>query len=241
MRLDIFLQTKGYVNSRSKARELIKNGKVLVNDSVAIKCGLDVNDGDKIELLDVITYVSRAGHKIEGAYEEFNLSFKDLVILDIGASTGGFCDFCLKHGAKKVYALDVGTNQLDRTLKQDKRVVDMQNTDIRNLDLGLVSDMDVFVCDVSFISLTKISNILSKLLDIAKYGVVLIKPQFECGKEIAKKSKGIIKDEKVHKLVIDSVKKDFLSQAIKIEKLTTSKILGGDGNVEYLALVKKLT
>ena len=117
----------------------------------------------------------------------------------------------------------------------------MQNTDIRNLDLGLVSDMDVFVCDVSFISLTKISNILSKLLDIAKYGVVLIKPQFECGKEIAKKSKGIIKDEKVHKLVIDSVKKDFLSQAIKIEKLTTSKILGGDGNVEYLALVKKLT
>ncbi len=238
MRLDIYLQTH-FDMTRSKAQLLIRSGKVCVNNKLAKKCGLMVQMNDEVRINQDNIYVSRAGEKLQGAFLDFGLSAKDLVVLDIGASTGGFCDYCLKNGAKKVYALDVGTNQLDEGLKNDKRVVDMSGTDIRALNIESVKDIDIFVCDVSFISLTKISDVLRRLLDFAKFGVVLIKPQFECGKDVAKKCSGVIKDKKYHKLALDSVTQNFKQNQIDIKKITTSKILGKDGNVEFLALIEK--
>ena len=239
MRLDIFIQKKFDIKSRSQAQVLIRENKVFVNKKLATKCGLLVNEDDDVELKNSAMYVSRAGEKLEGAFSDFNLDAKGLTFLDIGASTGGFCDFLLSRGAKKVYALDVGTNQLDEKIKNDSRVVDMSNTDIRQLDLKRVQDIDAFVCDVSFISLTKISDIFQKLLDFAKFGVVLIKPQFECGKVLAKKYSGVIKDEKIHKIVIDSVISDFKTKNITAKKLAKSKIAGKDGNVEFLVFIEK--
>ncbi len=237
MRLDIYLQNSNNI-TRSRAQELIRSKKVCVNGISAKKCGQDVTESDDIVVDISGSYVSRAGQKLEGAFSDFGLSVSGLTILDIGASTGGFCDYCLKNGAKKVYALDVGTNQLDEKIKSNSKVVDMSNTDIRKLNLDTVKDIDAFVCDVSFISLTNISDVLSKLLNIAKFGVVLIKPQFECGKTIAKKCGGVIKDQKYHKLALDSVSHDFEAKGILVKKLTKSKILGKDGNVEFLALIK---
>lgn len=239
MRLDILLQNFDSVDSRSKAQVLIRAGKVVVNGKVASKCGLEVSESDDIKITEDTIYVSRAGEKLEGAFLDFGLCAKDMIFLDIGASTGGFCDFLLRAGAKKVYALDVGTNQLNSKILNDKKVVDMSQTDIRELDLSLVKDIDAFVCDVSFISLKNISDVFAKLLNFSKFGVVLIKPQFECGKEIAKKFGGVIKDEKVHKIVINSVVQDFTSKDIRVKKVTKSKIQGKDGNVEFLALIEK--
>ena len=167
MRLDIYLQNSNNI-TRSRAQELIRSKKVCVNGISAKKCGQDVTESDDIVVDISGSYVSRAGQKLEGAFSDFGLCVSGLTILDIGASTGGFCDYCLKNGAKKVYALDVGTNQLDEKIKSNSKVVDMSNTDIRKLNLDTVKDIDAFVCDVSFISLTNISDVLSKLLTSGK-------------------------------------------------------------------------
>ena len=167
MRLDIYLQNSNNI-TRSRAQELIRSKKVYVNGISAKKCGQDVTESDDIVVDISGSYVSRAGQKLEGAFSDFGLSVSGLTILDIGASTGGFCDYCLKNGAKKVYALDVGTNQLDEKIKSNSKVVDMSNTDIRKLNLDTVKDIDAFVCDVSFISLTNIS-VISEMLRIFIY------------------------------------------------------------------------
>lgn len=238
-RLDVYLVENNIIKSRAKAQELIKNNCVKVNGNIVDKCSYLVEDKDNIEIVnDICPYVSRAGLKLEGACKEFKISMQDKVVLDIGSSTGGFTDYCLKNGAKKVYCIDVGTNQLHNLIKSNKNVVVYENTDIRSLDINLVKDVNFIVCDVSFISLTKISTKIAQVLKNGAMGIVLIKPQFECGKTIAKKHKGIIKDKNIHKIVIDNITKDFLSKNIKILNIKESCITGTDGNVEYVVLIK---
>ena len=234
-RLDVFLVENNFFETRIKAQTEIKNGKVLVDGKVA-KPSLLVDDKSVIKVLDdTLKYVSRAGLKLEKAKQEFDLDFVDKVVLDIGSSTGGFTDFCLKNGAKKVYAVDVGTNQLHKDLRQNKKVVLMEQTDIRNTNPKDFCDVDIAVCDVSFISLTKICNSVKEILGKNKPLVALIKPQFECGKEIAKKYKGVIKDPKIHNQVIESVVKYFKANGFSLLQICQSPIKGGDGNLEFLS------
>ena len=239
-RLDIYLSSSGLCQTRSKASQLIKEGKVSVDGKTITKAGFLILGTEKIDIKDNCPFVSRAGQKLFGAIKDFGLSFDDKIVLDIGSSTGGFTDCALQNGAKKVYALDVGTSQLHPTLRNDKRVVVMENTDIRSLDKSKVSDINFIVCDVSFISLTKISYKISELLPNFGEFVVLIKPQFECGKIIAKKSKGVIKDEKIYKKVQKIIQNDFILHNLQISLIKQSSIKGSDGNTEFVAYGKKV-
>ena len=162
MRLDLYLFEQGYTKSRKQAQDLIKNCACLVNNKVVSKNGYEVKTTDVVKIVkSVCPYVSRAGYKLEGAYKNFAFTVQDKVVLDIGSSTGGFTDFCLKNGAKKVYSVDVGTNQLDESLKNNKSVVSLENTDIRLLKKEQVSDVNFVVCDVSFISLTMLLTLFN--------------------------------------------------------------------------------
>lgn len=239
-RLDIFLVENGTCSTRSKANNLIKENNVLVDGKVINKAGFLVSGNENIEVKNICPFVSRAGLKLSGALKDFNVSIKDKIVLDIGSSTGGFTDCALQNGAKKVYSVDVGTSQLDSSLKQDKRVVVMENTDIRTLEKNKVEDINFIVCDVSFISLTKISAKISELLNAGDFMIVLIKPQFECGKSEAKKHKGIIKDEKIYKSIIGQITNDFAIHSIKILNVKKSCIQGGDGNTEFVAFCQKV-
>ena len=239
MRLDIYLQNLKDI-SRAKAQALIKGGNVFVDGKNITKCGFEVDNSHNIQIVGGCQYVSRAGLKLEGACREFGVCPADMVVLDIGSSTGGFSDYCLQNGAKKVYCVDVGNNQLDKKIRDDKRVVVMENTDIRNARPQDFLDVDLVVCDVSFISLTKISQQVAQIMNESTIGIFLVKPQFECGKELAKKYKGVIKDSAVHKKVIQNVKEDFLSKGICVQKISTSVIKGNDGNTEFLFFVKKV-
>lgn len=239
-RLDIFLVENNFVESRKQAQDIIKSGGVYVDQKQVIKCSLLVNENNKVEFKgNICPYVSRAGYKLEGAQKSFNINLKDKVVLDIGSSTGGFTDFCIQNGAKKVYAVDVGTNQLHPKLRNNPNIIIMENTDIRTLEKQNVSDINFIVCDVSFISLTLISKKISELLNSKDYGIVLIKPQFECGKNLAKKFKGVIKDEKIHNLVINTIKENFKLYNLNVLQVEQSVIKGGDGNTEFVALIQK--
>ena len=166
IRLDNYLVLKGFTPSRSKASELIHNGKVKVNNKVILKPSFNVNEEDNIEVLEnkVLKYVSRGGLKLEKAIEYFNLDLTDKVILDIGSSTGGFTDCALKHKAKFVYALDVGTNQLHESLLNNEKVFSMENTNFKDVTKDMFDKhIDLYVCDVSFIS---IQTILKKLKEL---------------------------------------------------------------------------
>ena len=238
-RLDIYLVEHMGIKSRSKAQELIRSGFVLYNRKKATKTGLFVYEKDDIKILqnDVLKYVSRGGLKLEKAIREFELDLSGKTILDIGSSTGGFTDCALKHGAKKVVAVDVGTDIMDTGLRKDPRVELHENTDIRDFDIDRedYSDISYCVCDASFISLP---IALCKLGSSNKEFelVTLIKPQFECGQKIASKYKGVITDKQVHKDVLIRVLLDMKKLGFVLQKLTFSPITGGDGNIEYLAL-----
>lgn len=236
-RLDVFLFKQNLTKSRSESKELIDANQVLVNGKNC-KCSDLVDESFNIQILNKCPYVSRAGLKLEGAQKSFNLDFKNKVILDIGASTGGFTHFCILNGAKKVYAVDVGQNQLDKSLLK-YNVVDLQKNDIRKIHKDLVPDIDMAVCDVSFISLTKISSCVYNLIDFGKEFVCLIKPQFEVGKEYAKKHKGIIKDQKIREKTVNDVIQNMQEVGFKFLGCEKSAILGGDGNLEYVAYFKK--
>ena len=238
-RLDIYLVEAMGIKSRSKAQELIRGGFVTCNGKKASKTGLFVSEKDDIKILqnDVLKYVSRGGLKLEKAIREFELDLTGKTILDIGSSTGGFTDCALQHGAKKVVAVDVGTDIMDAVLRKDPRVELHENTDIRDFDIDKeeYSDISYCVCDASFISLPVA---LSKLGSSNKEFnlVTLIKPQFECGQKTAAKYKGVITDRQVHKDVLTRVLNDMKELGFSLQKLTFSPITGGDGNIEYLAL-----
>ena len=236
MRLDLYLTQQGYCETRSKASQLIKNNKVKVNDRIITKNGFEVKETDKITVIenDVLEYVSRGGHKLEKAIEVFSIDMKDKVICDIGSSTGGFTDCALKHGAKKSYAVDVGTCQLHESLRKDPRVVVLENTNFRYIDKSIFhGEIDYYVCDVSFIS---IREILKTLLSFKEdfHILLLFKPQFEVGPGKLNK-KGVVKS---IDYLIDALL-DF-EAFLKDKKLTIlnasySPILGNkEGNMEFL-------
>ena len=239
-RLDKYLVNNNFALTRTKSKELIKSKNVKVNDNIVTKASYIVKDHDKVEIIDTssIKYVSRAGLKLEGAIESFNLDFNDKSIMDIGSSTGGFTDCSLTHGAKRVVAIDVGTDLMADVLRDDERVELHEQLNFKNAPSSLFEGIDIIVSDVSFISLKHIIDRIS--LENQDFELVfLIKPQFECGKELAKKFKGIINDKEVHKDVILDIISYFNEYDYNIVNLDVSKIHGKSGNIEYLAHFKR--
>lgn len=231
-RLDVLLFKKGLVASRKIASDLIKEGKVFVSGEKVIKASKEFYDDVNIEITELPKFVGRAGLKLEKALDTFNINVKDKIALDVGSSTGGFTDCLLQRGTKKVYAVDVGTDQLREELKNDIRVVSMEQTDIRSIE-SLSEKVDLIVIDVSFISLRLILPSVLKFLKDNGEIVTLIKPQFEVGKDNLGKG-GIVKEEKDRLDVLENVKKFSLDLGLKVLGEIESPIKGGDGNTEYL-------
>ncbi len=207
MRLDVFLVQEGYCESRNKAQDLIAKGFVIVNDKVAQKANMEINPTDNIVLQEQLLYVSRAGYKLLAAIENFHLDFHNKVVLDIGASTGGFSDCSLQHGAQKVYCVDVGTQQLHPRLQQDHRIVDLSPLNIKDLQAHHFHEpIDVVVSDLSFISSKYMFAALARCpLKKDTLVVSLIKPQYELSPQIVAKHKGVVKDPRYHEQAIQQV------------------------------------
>lgn len=236
IRLDALLVEKGLVSGRSRAKELIENGGVCVDGKVSTKAALLVENTCDISITgQTLKYVGRGGLKLEHALSHFNISVEGLTCADIGASTGGFTDCMLDNGAKLVYAIDVGHGQLAQKLIDDKRVINMEGINVKELNADSFDISPQFVgADLSFISLkTSLPYILSSVDDDCKL-VLLIKPQFEAGKSAVGKG-GIVKDKKLHKKLLDEMLVFFSSVNCHTLGLTYSSIRGGDGNIEYLA------
>ena len=237
-RADILLVEKGLATSREKARALILSGNVYVNNQKIEKAGEMIDESSQIIIKEPLKYVSRGGLKLEKALEFFQIDVEGKIALDIGASTGGFTDCLLQHGAKKVYCVDVGYGQLAWKLREDPRVVNFEKTNFRYFDRKSIQDrIDIIVCDVSFISLNLISEKIKEFMENGTEGVLLIKPQFEAGrKEVGKR--GVVKSKDTHKNVIKKVIDHYFSVGISINGLTYSPITGPEGNIEYLLYIK---
>jgi 23S rRNA (cytidine1920-2'-O)/16S rRNA (cytidine1409-2'-O)-methyltransferase len=232
-RLDKLLVEKGFIQSREKARALIMGGRVWVDGSRVDKAGKEVDIEADIVCEEASPFVSRGGLKLQGALDYFRINVKDKIILDVGASTGGFTDCLLKEGAQKVYALDVGYGLLDWSLRKEKKVVPIERRNIRHFTADELDEkVDVSVIDVSFISLKKV--IPSVIQCTKKGGVILplIKPQFEVGRGEVGKG-GIVKDPEKHKLVVESMKKYFKTLGLDIKGTVESPIRGAKGNKEF--------
>jgi 23S rRNA (cytidine1920-2'-O)/16S rRNA (cytidine1409-2'-O)-methyltransferase len=240
-RLDKLLVEKGLVKSRERAKALIMAGKVLVNGRVIDKAGSMLSSESKIEIKgESMPYVSRGGLKLETAIKRFGLDVRGFVCLDIGASTGGFTDCLLKHGASKVYAVDVGRGQLDWSLRQDERVVSIEKFNARYLtEKEIPEKVDLITIDVSFISLKKILPVAKKFLKPKGKIVALIKPQFELSKKEVDRWKGVIRDPELHKKAIESVLDFSREIGLFPEKLTLSEPRGPKGNKEFLVLLSQ--
>jgi len=238
-RLDVLLVNRNLAPSREKAKAIIMAGNVYVDGQKEDKAGSTFPVDVKIEIKgEKLKYVSRGGLKLEKALEVFPISLSGKICMDVGASTGGFTDCMLQNGAKKVYAVDVGTNQLAWSLRQDERVISMEKTNIRYLTRDQIQDDIAFSSiDVSFISLTKVLLPVKELL--AKDGeiVCLIKPQFEAGREKVGK-KGVVRDKKVHMEVIRTVSSFANEIGFDCLGITYSPIKGPEGNIEYLLHLK---
>ena len=238
VRLDTLIFDKGFVPSREKAKTTIMSGIVFVNDQRVDKPGAMVDPAASIEVRgNVLRYVSRGGLKLEKAIACFGVDLKDKICLFIGASTGGFTDCMLQNGAKKVFAIDVGYGQLAWSLRSDERVVCMERTNVRYVtpdDIGVKADFSSI--DVSFISLKLVLPVVKNLLGDDGEVLALIKPQFEAGKENVGK-KGVVRDPKVHKQVIDDFLEYSASFGFYVRGITFSPIKGPEGNIEYLGWI----
>lgn len=236
IRLDVLLVERGLVETREKAKRLIMQGIVYSGDERLDKPGTKVPASIPITIKgERMPYVSRGGYKLEKALKTFAVSVKDKVMIDIGASTGGFTDCALQHGARYVYAVDVGYNQLAWKLRQDERVIVMERTNFRYMKPeDLEKDLPEFATiDVSFISLKIILPVLKTILVPGGDCIALIKPQFEAGRDKVGK-KGIVRDPFVHIEVLNEIIGFSLREGYDVKNLTYSPITGGDGNIEFL-------
>jgi 23S rRNA (cytidine1920-2'-O)/16S rRNA (cytidine1409-2'-O)-methyltransferase len=239
-RLDKILVDRGLVPSRERARALIMAGQVVVNDHLADKAGMQVAVDADIRLKgEDIPYVSRGGLKLEKALDAFGIDVTGLVAIDVGASTGGFTDCLLQHGAARVFAVDVGYGQLAWKLRQDSRVVNLEKTNIRYLEPAALSELpDLAVIDASFISLDKVLPPTIRLVRDGGLIIALIKPQFEVGKGEVGKG-GVVRDERKHQEVIVRVTDLAAGLGLEVRGVTESPILGPKGNREFLIYMGK--
>lgn len=239
-RLDVFLTENHYFDSRSKAAQAILAGAISVDDETQTKPSFCVDENSAIKILkQTDKYVSRAGYKLEGAINEFNINFHDKVVLDIGSSTGGFTDCALQHGAKSVISVDTGSNQLHEKLKSDPRVVSLEKTNVIDMEQKYFDMADIIVCDVSFVSGVYVFQRIAKNIKSGTQIVWLIKPQFECGKHVMMKYRGVITNQNLALQIAQNAV--FTLQVYGFEQLgfVESPIKGGDGNTEFLTYVKR--
>lgn len=239
MRIDVYLVERGLCASRMKAQDAIKEGRVRVNGKEIKKSSFAVDGAMQVEIQDEqLAFASRAGYKLFDVINDFRLDLQNRICIDVGASTGGFSDVCLKSGAKRVYAVDVGKDQLMPYLKEDDRVVNMESCNCRYLTKTMFHPLPDFACmDVSFISIKLILPVLIQEFDGIEI-VVLVKPQFEAGKANIGKH-GIVKNEKVHIQVLQDMIIFIESLGYFVHHLKASSILGRDGNKEFVMHVKK--
>lgn len=230
MRLDLYLTKNFDIQSRNKALELIKSNKVKVDGKIISKASFIVESSHIIELLEEDFYVSRAAYKLKYFLDEFDLDLKDFQALDIGSSTGGFTQILLENGVKKVICVDVGSNQLHKRIKDDKRIEFYENCDIRDFKSDI--SFDIITCDVSFISILNIIDSINNF-DF-KNLITLFKPQFEVGPNVKRDKKGVVKDEKAIQISRDKFIAKTLELNWKLEKNSISKVQGKDGNNEEL-------
>jgi 23S rRNA (cytidine1920-2'-O)/16S rRNA (cytidine1409-2'-O)-methyltransferase len=232
-RLDRWMVENGVIESREKAQALIMAGEVLLNGQKAAKPGQPVPEGAHVEVLAKMRYASRGGLKLEGALTAFALNVAGLICADFGASTGGFTDCLLQAGAAKVYAIDVGSGQLDWKLRNDPRVVVREGINARHLELAdLGEPVDLAVCDVSFITATLIVPAIVRVLKPQGRLIVLVKPQFEVGKGLVGKG-GIVRDPALHASSCIKVR-SFLEERGFTTDMIESPITGAEGNREFL-------
>lgn len=235
-RLDIVLAQKGLVPTRSQAESFIKLGQVTVNGKPAAKPGVLVDESDVIRLLAQEQYVSRAGLKLASVAKTLRLNFTDKLMLDVGSSTGGFTDYALRHGARKVLAVDVGTDQLHPSLLGHPQIELHEKTDIR--DFKTTQHIDIVVMDVSFISLREILPSIARLVQTDAQIVAMVKPQFEAG--FNAKHRGVIKNDAMRRDILKDFEQWVRGKFVIIDK-ADSEVAGAKGNRERFYLLKKAT
>ena len=233
-RLDKALVERGLATTRSQADNFIRLGYVFLNKKIVQKSGTMVSDSDEIRLEKKETYVSRAGLKLASVAEYFHLNFQDKIVLDIGSSTGGFTDYSLRHGAKKVFAVDVGTDQLHPSLRPNPKIALYEKTDIR--DFYADESIDIIVGDVSFISLREIlPHVAENLMNTNTVLIAMVKPQFEAGRHQV--NKGIIKNDKVRRQILSDFE-DWAKKYFVILDKKDSEVAGSKGNLERFYKLK---
>lgn len=235
-RLDQELLKRKMVLTRSQARMLIKQGDVSVNDKIVMKPGALVQENAEIQITADQLYVSRGAYKLKKAIEEFQLNFSNKVVADCGASTGGFTEVLLENHAKKIYALDVGTDQLHPKIRASEKVVDLSGVNLKD-EYRLAEKVDACVADLSFISLKLVFATMDSFLKGNGFMILLIKPQFEAGRERIGKN-GLV-DEKYHEEIKDVLRDFFIANDYKILGECVSPIQGKKGNIEYLIYLSK--
>lgn len=235
MRLDTYLAKKGLAKSRTRAAELISGGFVTVGGIIVTKNSYEVDEDSDVAVIgEDHGFVGRGGLKLNAALEAFHLDVSGFICADIGASTGGFTDCLIKHGASHVYAVDSGSDQLDEKLRNDPRVTNIEKCNARYIDESIIPiKCGIAVCDLSFISQTLVIPAITNILKNEGFFVSLIKPQFECGREALGKG-GVVKDKKYHIAAIERVLSCAAENGLAPQKLIKSPVRGGDGNTEFL-------
>jgi 23S rRNA (cytidine1920-2'-O)/16S rRNA (cytidine1409-2'-O)-methyltransferase len=237
VRLDTLLLRRGLAESLRSAQSLILAGQVVVEDQVMDKPGGQVRDDAQVEIRERPRYVSRGGFKLEHALARFLVDVADRIAADVGASTGGFTDCLLQHGARKVYAIDVGYGELAWSLRQDPRVEVLERTNIRHLG-SLPEPIDLATVDVSFISLALVLPRVGDLLGPGGEIVALIKPQFEAAREKVEKG-GVVRDPQVHRVVLETVVGGAVGLGLRVRGLTAAPLRGPAGNVEFFSYLSR--
>lgn len=235
MRIDVALVNLGLFESRTRAANAVRDGAVFYGDTQITKPSFDVENPDLISVRGaVMPFVSRGGLKLEHALDNFHIDMRGRNMIDIGSSTGGFCDVALRRGVRHIVAVDTGTDQMHKSLCDNPKIDLHEQTDFRYIDDNLIADVDIATIDVSFISVTKILDKLATLPRLREV-VCLIKPQFECGPEISARFRGVIRDATVHKSVVENVVAAFAAHGFECRGVAESPIAGGSGNIEFLA------
>jgi len=239
-RIDLLLVERALAPTRAQAQALILAGKVFSGDRRIDKAGTELDPNIELTVREPERFVSRGGHKLEGALNALTCNVEGAICADVGASTGGFTDCLLQHGATKVYAIDVGQGQLAHKLVLDRRVVVMDRSNARHLSADAFADrLDLVVADASFISLEKLLPAISSWLSPAARLLAMIKPQFEVGRDEARKSRGVIRDQGVRTAAIEHVLAAVRESGFDVQGGADSDVPGPKGNVEYFVLATK--